>query len=181
MLSADTKPGAPPGQAELDTPPQEGNCRVQTRYNHPDSLVYLELDHPSTGGELLSADTKPPPRQAELDTPPQEGNCRVQTRCGCSSVSVLVISPPQEGNCSVQIRSHHPVKRSLTPLHRRGIASADTKIPPRQAELDTPPQEGNCSVQIRCSNHPVGLRPPPLHRRGIAQCRYGTTTPSSGA
>ena len=188
----------PPRRASPATPPQEGNCSMQIRHNHPVGLRPPPLHrrgiaqcrydtttpsgfarHPSTGGELLSADTTQPPRQAELDT------------------------PPQEGNCSVQIRHNHPVGLRPPPLHRRGIAqcrydtttpsgfarhpstggellSADTTQPPRRASPATPPQEGNCSVQIR-HNHPVGLRPPPLHRRGIAQCRYDTTTPSSGA
>ena len=56
---------------------------------------------PSTGGELAGTEPTRPPRQAELDTPPQEGNWLVQN-------------------------SHdHPVKRSLTPLHRRGIAGTE--------------------------------------------------------
>ena len=118
MPCADTVP--PPRQAELDTSPQEGNCLVQIRCHHPvkrsltsppqegNCLVQIAggiattpssgACHPSIGGRLPCADTGPPPRQAELDT------------------------PPQEGNCLVQIRGHHPVKRSLTPLHRRGIA-----------------------------------------------------------
>ena len=115
--------------------------------------------------------TKKPPRQASPATPPQEGNCRVQTRCDCSSVSILVISPPQEGNCLVQTRYNHPVKRSLTPLHRRGI-------PPRQAEPATPPQEGNttpssfaCHPSTGGEYHPVRRSLPPLHRRGIAGYR----------
>ena len=31
------------------------------------------------------------------------------------------LPPPEEGNWLVQIRGHHPVKRSLTPLRRRGM------------------------------------------------------------
>ena len=123
---ADTPPGEgpprrcryaqPPRQAELDTPARgaEGNWGAQA--------VVCGACHPSTGGELAGADTHTPPRQAELDTPPEEGNC----------------SPPEEGNCLVQIRHNHPVKRSLTPLQRKGI-------PPRQASPDTPPEEGDGS------------------------------------
>ena len=79
-----------------------------------------------------------PPRQAKPDTPPQEGNCR---HYACADTrqpprQAKPDTPPQEGNCRVQIRGNHPVKRSLTPLQRRGI-------PPRQAKPDTPPQEGN--------------------------------------
>ena len=122
LACADT--GTPPRQAELDTPPKEGNCPppeegnwlVQTRHNHP-----------------------------------VRRSRRVQTRCNRPSVFVLDISPPEEGNWLVQIRGHHPVKRSLTPLrrrgivrlHRRGIGLCRYGTPPRQAELDTPPQEGN--------------------------------------
>ena len=264
LLSADTR--QPPRQAAPATPPQEGNCSVQIRGNHPVRLRLPPLHrrgiaqcryeattpsgcacHPSTGGELLSADTRQPPRQAAPATPPQEGNCSVQIRgnhpvrlrlpplhrrgiaqcryeattpsgCAChpSTGGELLsadtrqpprqaapATPPQEGNCSVQIRGNHPVRLRLPPLHRRGIAqcryeattpsgfayhpstggellSADTRQPPRQASPATPPQEGNCSVQIR-GNHPVRLRLPPLRRRGIAQCRYEATTPSGFA
>ena len=108
------------------------------------------------------ADTRTPPRQAEPDTPPQEGNCWVRRGVGGASGCTPPrqaepdtppqegnCQPPEEGNCRVQIRGHHPVRRSLTPLRRRGI-------PPRQAELDTPPQEGNCR----------------LHRRGMIRCYW---------
>ena len=138
----------PPRQALLATPPQEGNCLVQTRHNRPVRLRLPPLQrrgiplfqqphdtttpsvhnhpvklclpplhrrgiawcrhdtiapsdfacHPSTGEELLGADTTQPPRQAPPATPPQEGNCRVQMRHNRPSVSVLDISPPQEGN-----------------------------------------------------------------------------------
>ena len=75
---------------------------------------------------------KTPPRQAELDTPPTGGELPVRFGefVGCGR--------------------HHPVKRSLTPLRRRGIARTVwgicwvRKTPPCQAELDTPPKEGNC-------------------------------------
>ena len=264
LLGADTT--QPPRQAAPATPPQEGNCLVQTRYNHPVRLrlpplhrrgiAWCRYDtttpsgcacHPSTGGELLGADTTQPPRQAAPATPPQEGNCLVQIRhnhpvrlrlpplhrrgiawcrydtttpsdCAChpSTGGELLgadttqpprqaapATPPQEENCLVQIRHNHPVRLRLPPLHRRGIAwcrydtttpsgcachpstggellGADTTQPPRQAAPATPPQEGNCLVQIR-HNHPVRLRLPPLHRRGIAWCRYDTTTPSGCA
>ena len=159
MPGADTRP--PPRQAAPATPPQEGNCRVQTRGHHPVRLRLPPLHrkgiagcrheattlsgcacHPSTGEELPGADTRPPPRQAAPATPPQEGNCRVQTR------------------------GHHPVRLRLPPLHRRGIswyrthtttpssfachpsiggelASTEPMQPPRQAAPATPPQEGN--------------------------------------
>ena len=196
MTGADTT--QPPRQAALATPPQEGNCLVQTRHNHPVRLRLPPLRrrgiawcrhdtttpsgcacHPSAGGELPSADTTQLLRQAEPATPPQEGNCLVQTR------------------------HNHPVRLRLPPLRRRGIAwcrhdtttpsgfachpsaggelpGADTEPPPRQASPATPPQEGNCLVQTR-HNHPVKLRLPPLHRRGIDWCRHDTTTPSGCA
>ena len=158
------------------------------------------------------ADTRTPPRQAELDTPPKEGNCRYGL-----------------GNLRAQAVVHHPVKRSLTPLQRRGIAASEGGelplrfgelggasgcTPPRQAELDTPPEEGNCRYglgNLRAQavvNHPVRLRLTPLQRRGIVRLRRrgmvrhhtytdttqpprqaspatppeeGNTTPSSGA
>ena len=158
-------PGAdttqPPRQAAPATPPQEGNCLVQTRHNysvrlrlpplHRRGIDWCRHDtttpsgcacHPSAGGELTGADTTQPPRQAALATPPQEGNCLVQTR------------------------HNHPVRLRLPPLRRRGIAwcrhdtttpsgcachpsaggelpSADTTQLLRQAEPATPPQEGN--------------------------------------
>ena len=72
-------------------------------------------------------------------------------------------------------RENHPVKRSLTPLRRRGIVCLHRRgIPPRQAELDTPPKEGNDSpspvtvlFQQTRHNHPVKRSLTPLHRRGI--------------
>ena len=47
-----------------------------------------------------------PPRQAAPATPPEEGNCRYGL-----------------GNLRVQAVVRHSVKRSLTPLHRRGIVA----------------------------------------------------------
>ena len=61
--------------------------------------------HHSAGGELPCADTRTPPRQATPATPPQEGN-----------------NPPLRFLGIWCYAEHHPVKRSLTPLHRRGIA-----------------------------------------------------------
>ena len=109
---------------------------------------------------MPSAEPTQPPRQASPATPPKEGNWLVQN--------------PHD----------HPVKRSLTPLHRRGIswyrihtttpsgcachpseggelAGAEPTRPPRQASLATPPKEGN----------------------GLALClyRHEATTPSSFA
>ena len=100
-----------PSVSVLDTsPPQEGNCQVQTRHNHPvkQSLTPLHRRGIAKCGYA---------RQH-----PVRLRRRVRTRCNCPSVSVLDISPPQEGNCQVQTRHNHPVKQSLTPLHRRGIA-----------------------------------------------------------
>ena len=92
----------PPRQAELDTPPQEGNCLVQIRGHYPVRLRLPPLHrrgialcryedntpsgfarHPSTGGELLCADTRTPlPSGGELlDTPSTGGElawCRYE-------------------------------------------------------------------------------------------------------
>ena len=173
MPCADTR--QPTRQAELATPPKEGNCLEQIRGNHPvkRSLPPLRRRgialsryeattpsgfacHLSTGGELPGADMGQPPRQAELDT------------------------PPQEGNCLVQIRETTPSSRACHPSEGGELPCADMRQPPRQAELDTPPQEGNCLEQIR-HHHPVKRSLTPLHRRGIALSGYEATTPSSRA
>ena len=74
---------------------------------------------------------------------------------------------------------HHPVKRSLTSLQKRGIGHMVWGIwwvrmtPPRQAELATPPQEGNCRVQVRCDCSSVfvlGISPP---QEGNCRLRLG--------
>ena len=91
-------------------------------------------------GELGGASGCTPPRQAEPDTPPEEGNCRYGL-----------------GNLRAQAVVHHPVGRSPTPLHRRGISwyrthtttpSGFARHPSRGGELP-PPQEGNCCLQRR--------------------------------
>ena len=119
----------------------------------------------------VCADTKQPPRQAEPATPPQEGNgpasclCRYET----TTPSGGACHPSRGGEWSgiifVQIRNNHSVRRSLPPLHRRGIVRhhicADTKQPLRQAEPAIPPQEGNSPASYLC--------------------RYETTTLSGGA
>ena len=67
LSSADTS--QPPRQATPATPPQEGNCLVQTRYNHPVRLrrrVQTRCDCSSVSVLVIS--------------PPQEGNCLVQIR-----------------------------------------------------------------------------------------------------
>ena len=93
------------------SPPKEGNWwrgaveMVQTRHNHPVKLRLPPLHRRGIGGAGGRDGTDPaqPPRQAELDTPPQEGNW------WRGAVEM------------VQTRHNHPVKRSLTPLHRRGM------------------------------------------------------------
>ena len=161
---AGTEPTQPPRQAELDTPPEEGNCRVQRRgiswYRTHTTAPSGFARHPFAGGELPlrfgeleGASGCTPPRRAAPATPPEEGNCRYGL-----------------GNWKAQAVVHHPVKRSLTPLHRRGIAGCrggelagtEPTQPPRQAAPATPPEEGNCRVQ----------------RRGISWYRTHTTTPS---
>ena len=144
--------GIPPRQAELDTPPKEGNCRLRF-------------------GELEGASGCTPPRQAELDTPPKEGNCRLrfgelEGASGCTPPRQAELdTPPKEGNCRLRFGE---------------LEGASGCTPPRQAELDTPLEEGNCLVQIR-GHHPVKRSLTPLQRRGIALCRYEDTTLSSGA
>ena len=112
----------PPCQAELATPPQEGNCWCRTHTTTPPGCpppLQRRGIAASRGGELPCADTRTPPRQAELDTPPQEGNCLART----SGVSLIV-----------------------------------RRTPPRQAELDTPPQEGNCRLRRRGMVWQCGLK-----------------------
>ena len=46
---AGAEPTQPPRQAELDTPPQEGNCWCRTYTTTPSGYAR----HPSKGGELL--------------------------------------------------------------------------------------------------------------------------------
>ena len=46
---------------------------------------------------------------------------------------------------------NHPVKRSLTPLHRRGIAGADMPQPPRQAA--PPGADARQQPQCICARH----------------------------
>ena len=105
---AGTEPTRPPRQAELDTPPQEGNCR-------------------STGGELASTELTRPPRQAELDTPPQEGNCRstggelAGTEPTRPPRQAELDTPPQEGNCRPYCRG--PSKNTLTRILIPSISS----------------------------------------------------------
>ena len=120
-------PGAdtiqPPRRASHATPPQEGNCRVQTRYNHPVRLRLPPLHRrgiaTSTGGELL---------------PPQEGNCYLHRRgiAGCRHDTTT------PSGCA-----RHPSRGGELP-------GADTIQPPRRAAPATPPEEGNCRVRSRC-------------------------------
>ena len=76
--------------------------------------------HPSTGGELSSAEPQQPPRQATPATPPQEGEltCAEPQQPPRQATPA---TPPQEGNCLVQNLNNHPVRLRLPPLHRRGI------------------------------------------------------------
>ena len=125
------EPPQPPRQASPATPPQEGNCRLQRRgigwcrttTTTPSGFAC----HPSKGGELPYADTRTPPRQAELDTPPEEGNCRLQRR----------------GISWYKTHTTTPSGYACHPSRGGELACADTRQPPRQAELDTPPEEGN--------------------------------------
>ena len=159
LPGADTR--QPPRQAAPATPPQEGNCRVQTRGNHPVRLRLPPLHrrgiagcrheattssgcacHPSTEGELPGTDTRQPPRQAAPATPPQEGNCRVQTR----------------GN--------HPVRLRLPPLHRRGIAGCRHEATTPSGCACHPSTGGELpgTEQCDCSSVSVLGIPPPQER-----------------
>ena len=114
------------------------------------------------------ADTMPPPRQASLATPPQEGNClplRFGELGGAGRLKfcryamfwveyalcqhIILCKYPASGSHDLMVQSgwdlanarHHPVKRSLTPLHRRGMVCpcgmeyflSRCETPPRQA------------------------------------------------
>ena len=83
---------------------------------------------------------------------------------------------PVEGNCLVQNHHNHPVRRSLPPLHRRGMIRPYCfhelggawrlrlcRYVGLLKKYHHAPVEGNCLVQ----NHPVRLRLPPLQRRGM--------------
>ena len=178
----------PPRQAELDTPPGEGNCRSRRGIggygcHHP---VRLRL----------------PPLQRRGIAAPQEGN---------TTPSGFVCHPSRGGELPLQWKGigeygcHHPVSFACHPSRGGELAGPPEEVgiqaslpplqegnwrvrmpPPRQAELDTPPEEGNCLVQIR-SHHPVKRSLTPLQRRGISRSRGGelagtdATTPSSGA
>ena len=170
LLSADTT--QPPRRASPATSPQEGNCSVQIRHNHPAGLRPPPLHrrgiaqcrhatttpsgfarHPSTGGELLSADTTQPPRRASPATSPQEGNgpALYLYRHATTTPPGFARHPSTGGEWSgtilIQTRHNHPAGLRPPPLHRRGMVRhytyTDTPQPPRRASPATPPQEGN--------------------------------------
>ena len=79
-----------------------GTILIQTRHNHPVGLRPPPLHRRGMVRHHTYTDTTQTPRRASPATPPQEGN--------------------GSGTILIQTRHNHPVKRSLTPLHRRGIS-----------------------------------------------------------
>ena len=89
----------------------------------------------------------------------------------------------------VQNPHDHPVKRSLTPLHRRGISwyrthtttpSGFARHPSRGGEWSASTGGGISWYRTHMTT-PSGCALPPLHRRGISWYRTHTTTPSGYA
>ena len=130
-----------------------GTILIQIRSNHPVRLRLPPLHRKGMVWHYTYTDTKQPPRQATPATPPQEGNglALYLYRYEATTPSGFACHPSTGGEWSgtilIQIRSNHPVRLRLPPLHRRGMVwhytYTDTKQPPRQAAPATPPQEGN--------------------------------------
>ena len=148
-----------------------GTILIQIRGNHPVRRSLPPLHRRGIIRHYTYTDTRQPPRQAEPATPPQEGNnpALYLYRYEATTPSGGACHPSTGGEWSgtilIQIRGNHPVRRSLPPLHRRGMVRhytyTDTRQPPRQAEPATPLQEGNGPA--------------------LYLYRYEATTPSGGA
>ena len=153
---AGTEPTQPPRQAELATPPQEGNCpysggKLRARggwvcidtAQSPQCICARHL--PSTGGELFASEggelagtePTPPPRQASLATPPTGGELFASDRRGISWYRTHTTTPSS-------FACHPSTGGELFASEGGELAGTKPTQPPRQAAPATPPQEGNC-------------------------------------
>ena len=168
---AGAEPTRPPRQAELDTPPREGNWLVQNPRNHPVRLRppplrrrgIADLRRRGIGGCRYPCN-----HPVGLRPPPLQGNCFVQiTRTPPRQASPA--TPPEEGNWLVQNPRDHPVKRSLTPLQGRRIALCRYE--------DTTPSGFACHPSRGGELHPVKRCLTPLQGNGIPPRRASPATP----